>query len=347
VTLAHRCRFALPLLLALAASLAFGSAAFAQVVIPPIAPPKPAVQRNANALIISTGDLNEALNFARQSLAADAKVSFNLFKEDWAAEADAVREQSDDIADAVDDAVAQAQAVFDSDASDGYFAALQSLADAVEEANNQLALIAPASAALRIGNTDLNQAVTWASQGNLPKVHDEFDQFRDEWSLVRNSVRQQAPVLADGVDAATNAVVALVSNPANPNPSQADYYPALQALQQLVANVNTQLAVVAAPVAAPGAPLRIRPGNLGESVDAAQDGDLAEALKEYGEFKSDYLRLQDQVRQRATSAADSIEAAIATADAAFAASPPVQADYVAALEDLQRAVEDANAQLGN
>ena len=60
------------LLAGLVAALSFAPLAFAQVVIPPIAPPKPAVPRAANAIVISTGDLNAALNWANQGAFADA-----------------------------------------------------------------------------------------------------------------------------------------------------------------------------------------------------------------------------------------------------------------------------------
>ncbi len=350
----YRWRIARSLLLSLAAMLALGAGAYAQVVVPPIAPPKPAVARNANALVISTGDLNTALNWVRQSRLEDATTAFNLFKDDWASEGPDIRVQSDEIADAVDKAIAQVQAVLDSDPTpSGYFPAFQSLADAVEEANTQLAQMAPPTAAVRIGSTDLNQAVNWASQGNLAKVHDEFNQFRDEWGLVKDAVREQSAALADTVETATNAVVALVANPANPNPAQPDYYAALQKLQQAVADANAQLATMAsaptapAAPAAPAAPIQIRPGNLGESVDGAHDGDLRTARSEFGQFKNDWSRVKDEVRQRTASLADGVEAAIATAETALGAAAPVQADYVAALEDLQRTVADANAQLGN
>src|SRR5262249_44500261 len=151
-----------------------------------IAPQKPAVQRNPNALVISTGDLNEALNFARQARLDDASASFSLFKDDWAAEAPDVRNQSDAVADSVDAAIARLQSVLDQSPAPGaYAAAFQTLADAVEAANTELNAIAPGVGTLRIGSTDLSQAVNWASQGNLPKAHDEFDQFRDEWGLVK------------------------------------------------------------------------------------------------------------------------------------------------------------------
>src|SRR5262249_9144411 len=159
----------------------------------------------------------------------------------------------------------------------------------------------PAIGTLRIAPTDLGQAVTWASQGNLAKTHDEFDQFRDDWSLVQGAVRQTAPAIADGVDQATAKVTAIVSNSNNPNPSQSEYYPALQALQQTVRDANRQLAQLgAAPAAAPnaGAPVTIRAGNLGQSVNAAGAGDLANAKKEYAEFQDDWGRVSDAVRAR-------------------------------------------------
>src|SRR5712691_4599879 len=100
----------------------------AQVVIPPIAPPKPAVPRAANAIVISTGDLNAALNWARQGAFADASTSFKLFKDDWQTVVDDVRQQSADIAQSVDDAIADVADVIDdqpSPAQSTYFPAIQ------------------------------------------------------------------------------------------------------------------------------------------------------------------------------------------------------------------------------
>src|ERR1700738_5323366 len=71
----------------------------AQPVVPPIAPPKPAVPRAPNAIVISTGDLNSSVNWARQGRLGDATTSFNLFKDDWNVVVDDVRQQSGDIAD--------------------------------------------------------------------------------------------------------------------------------------------------------------------------------------------------------------------------------------------------------
>src|SRR5712691_8395252 len=87
--------------------------ASAQVVIPPIAPPKPIAPRAANAIVISTGDLNAAVNWARQGAIGDAVTSFNLFKDDWQTVIDDVRQQSADIASSVDDAIADVQNVVD------------------------------------------------------------------------------------------------------------------------------------------------------------------------------------------------------------------------------------------
>src|SRR5205814_2212243 len=82
------------------ALLAAASTASAQIV--PIAPPKPAVARNPNAILISTGDLNEAVNWARQGQLDNAITAFNLFKDDWNVVSNDVRGQSDEIADRVD-----------------------------------------------------------------------------------------------------------------------------------------------------------------------------------------------------------------------------------------------------
>jgi hypothetical protein len=329
------------------------SSAFAQPVVPPIAPPKPASARAANAILISTGDLNEAVNWARQSDLTDAVTSFNLFKDDWNVVDDDVRAQSDSIADSVDGAIADLQTVLDAGATPApsvYFPLFQKLASVVEDANVQLGQIAPTTAALKITTTDLAQSVNWASQGNLAKAHDEFGQFQDDWSLVKDAVRQQAAPLADGVEAATANVAAIISNPANPTPAQADYYPALQTLLQVVNDINSQLAQMPAVASAPApstGPIKIRNGNLGESVDWATQGNLPRARSEFSQFQDDWKAVQAAVRQQSPDVADAVEAAINNAQTILAASAPNQTDYFPALQNLQRVVDDANAKLGN
>src|SRR5712691_7200358 len=94
-------------MLALIVPFVFAWVVGGQPVVPPIAPPKPAVPRAANAIVISTGDLNSSVNWARQGRLTDATTSFNLFKDDWNVVDDDVRQQSTDIADQVDAAIAQ------------------------------------------------------------------------------------------------------------------------------------------------------------------------------------------------------------------------------------------------
>src|SRR3981081_3587470 len=150
---------------ALVAPLVFAWVVGAQPVVPPIAPPKPAVPRAANALIISTGDLNSSVNWARQGRLADATTSFNLFKDDWSVVDDDVRGQSVDIADQVDAAIAQVDDVLGQPdapppAQSEYYPAFQNLQQVVEDSNTQLGLIAPPTTALRINPTNLGQSVT-------------------------------------------------------------------------------------------------------------------------------------------------------------------------------------------
>src|SRR5882762_6505346 len=226
---------------ALVVPLVFAWILGAQPVVPPIAPPKPAVPRAANAIVISTGDLNSSVNWARQGRLADATTSFNLFKDDWNVVDDDVRQQAAELADQVDAAIGQVDDVLtnpDAPAPDQaeYYPVLQNLQQVVEEANTQLGLIAPATNALRINPTNLSQAVTWATQANLSRAHDEYGQFRDDWSLVRDAVRQQALGAADMVDDANAQVQAIVADPARPSPDQSEYLPALQHLQQIVAD---------------------------------------------------------------------------------------------------------------
>ena len=197
---------------AIVAPVVFAWIVAAQPVVPPIAPPKPAVARAANALVISTGDLSSS---ARQGRLADATTSFNLFKDDWNVVDDDVRQQSADVADQVDAAIAQVDEVLaNTEALDQaeYYPILQNLQQVVEESNTQLGLIAPATNALRINPTNLGQAVTWATQANLARAHDEYGQFRDDWSLVRDAVRQQALPAADLVDDANTQVQAIVGD---------------------------------------------------------------------------------------------------------------------------------------
>src|SRR5207237_9639259 len=98
----------------------------------------------------------------------------------------------------------------------------------------------PAKAALRVNPTNLGQSVNWASQGNLSRADDEFHQFRDDGRLVRDAVRQQLPTVADGVDAGIANVLGIIANPADVNPPQSAYYPALQSVQQVVGDANAQ-----------------------------------------------------------------------------------------------------------
>src|SRR5437899_511892 len=147
---------------ALVAPLVFAWVVGAQPVVPPIAPPKPAVPRAANAIVISTGDLNSSVNWARQGQLADAATSFNLFKDDWSVVDDDVRQQSTGIADQVDAAIAQVDDILGNpDAADQseFYPVLQNLQQEVEDSNTQLGLIAPATNGLRINPTNLGQAV--------------------------------------------------------------------------------------------------------------------------------------------------------------------------------------------
>jgi hypothetical protein len=337
------------LLAALLAPLFVAALASAQVVIPPIAPPKPAAARSANATTIGIGDLSEGVNFALQGAFGDAKNSFNLFKDDWAAVAGEVERQSTDIADMVMDAIAEVQGIVDETPpppQTRYFPAFRKLADVIEEANSQLALIAPPSSALHIATPDLGQSVVWASQGNLAKAHDEFQQFQDEWSLIKETVRQSLPAGAATIDAATARVQNLIANPANPNPAQSDYFPALQTLQAAVTDANAQLAALA-PQSAPQTqgPLTIRVRNLAEAVDNAGDEDLPGARSEFNQFMNDWSSLASAVRQQRGDVADMIDAAIVRVDTIFASANPPKTEYFPALQELQQVVEDANREL--
>ena len=349
VHLGRRLGWPLALVLALVAPLFVAAVAAAQVVIPPIAPPKPAAPRVANATSIGIGDLSEGVNFAVQGNFDAARTSFNLFKDDWTAVREEVVRQSSDIADMVDDAIAEVQALVDetpAPAQSRYLPVYRKLSDVVEEANQQLALIAPTTGALRIPTPDLGQSVSWASQGNLAKAHDEFEQFQDDWSLIRDTVGQSLPTGAAAIDAATLRVQNLIANPANPNPAQADYFGALQALQQAVVAANAQLATMAPSAGgAPQGALNIRVRDLAEAVESAGADDLARARSEFGQFAEGWATLAGPVRTQRPDLADLVDAAVVQVRLIFGASNPAKTEYLPALQLLQEVVEAANGEL--
>jgi hypothetical protein len=142
-----------------------------------------------------------------------------------------------------------------------------------------------------------------------------------------------------------------VSNPANLTPAQEQYFPALQNLQQIVLDTNAQLASMApattAPVPPAAGPIKIRTGNLGESVDGAGNDNLSTARSEFRQFQDDWKSVADAVRGQQTDVADRVETAIAAVQTIFGASAPAKEEYFPALQNLQQVVEDANKQLGN
>jgi hypothetical protein len=344
----HAAVAAVSLLGALVAPLLLVAVTSAQV-IPPIAPPKPAVVRNPNATSIGTGDLAEALNFAVQGKLGEATSSFTRFKDDWKAVADEVRRQSPDLADTVEAAIADVQDLVGAappPSQSTYAPVFRKLSDVVEETNQRLGELAPRTNALRIPTPDLTQAADWARQGNLARTHDEFNQFGDEWNLIKDAVRQQLPAGASAIDAAAERSRLLVANPANPNPEQTEYFPALQNLLQLVTDANTQLASMAPAEAAPPAgPIAIRLNDLNEAVDWAGNENLPSARSEFGQFQTVWASVAANVRRQQAPIADRIEEAIARVDAILAAAAPAKIDYFPALQDLQAVVEDANTQL--
>jgi hypothetical protein len=91
----------------------------------------------------------------------------------------------------------------------------------------------------------------------------------------------------------------------------------------------------------------IRPGNLGESVDWAGQGNLASARSEFGQFQEDWASVKVAVRQKSPDIADQVEAAIARVQTIVAASAPAKEQYFPAFQDLQQVVEDANKSLAN
>jgi hypothetical protein len=340
---------AVSFLAALVAPLLVLAVASAQVVVPPIAPPKPAVVRNPNATNIGQGDLSEALNFAVQGKLSDATTSFKLFLDDWNAVKSEVRRQSATLATTVEDAIADVQDVVVADpppATSAYVPLFRKLADVVEETNVQLGLLAPVTNAVQIPMPDLTQSVDWGRQGNLAKAHDEFDQFSDDWSLLKDAVHTLAPAGADAVDGARLRVSALISNPANLNPAQTEYYPALQALLQAVTDTNTLLAGGAPVAPAPtGVAMTIPSGDLDEAVDAAANDNQARARSEFAQFQAGWASVSGVVMKQQPDVAADVEDAIAHVSTIFGASTAAKVDYFPALQELQNVVVAANTKL--
>jgi hypothetical protein len=88
---------------------------------------------------------------------------------------------------------------------------------------------------------NLDQAVNWARQSELPKAHGELQEFMDDWDSVQIAVRQRSPGAADAIAAAVADARQVLLNPSGPAPSQAAYVATLERLQRTVREQQSRL----------------------------------------------------------------------------------------------------------
>jgi hypothetical protein len=219
---------------------------------------------------------------------------------------------------------------------------------------------------LAIGTSHLGEAVEAAQDGKLDEAVPNFQAFGTIWNLAKADVTRQAPVQAQAVQTAFDQANALLGDPKQPSPPQAQYYPALQALQRAVRTANTAVAgggapaaggavaatgAAAAPVAAAAASAAPAPQiparDLGQAVDYASKSDLANARKEFGEFDESWQQIEDDVKAASPAAYASVDDALDDVADLFgdATKTPAQSAYYPALQKLQKAVMDANTTL--
>jgi hypothetical protein len=96
-------------------------------------------------------------------------------------------------------------------------------------------------------------------------------------------------------------------------------------------------------------PPQISPGNLGEAVDWASKGDLANMRKEFGQFQGDWSKVSAAWHTANPSTANSIDAAMAQLNSVIgdASQSPPQSQYQPLIVSLQKLVLDANAAAGH
>jgi len=202
-----------------------------------------------------------------------------------------------------------------------------------------------------IGTTHLSDAIEAATSGNFAQTSELFSQFKVIWLAARGklSTELEDPVQT-AVDEATNALTPVNGQP----PDQSQYVPALRSLLRAVRSANSTYArgggqaavapAVAATTAVVAGPV-IKANNLGEAVDWATRGDLANTRKEFDEFQDDWSKVSDAWHAADDKTADGIDAAIAQLQALIgdASQTPAQAQYQPAIQNVQRLVQDANA----
>jgi hypothetical protein len=200
-----------------------------------------------------------------------------------------------------------------------------------------------------IGTLHLADAVDAAKTGDLGDATDGFAAFRVIWAAAKPKVTAQSAALAQSVQTAVDQVSALAGTSSGP----AQVYPALQNLLRVVRGANaTLLSGGAAPTTPAGVPSQgatagpaIKANNLGEAVDWATKGDLANTRKEFGEFQDDWSKVSDAWHAANPATANAIDAAIAQLQAVIGdtSQSPAQSQYQPLIQTLQKAVQDANS----
>jgi hypothetical protein len=206
----------------------------------------------------------------------------------------------------------------------------------------------PARAALGstepIGTLHLADAVGAAKTGDLDGATDGFAAFRVIWSAAKPKVTGQSASVAQSVQTAVDQVSALAGTSSGP----AQVYPALQNLLKVVRSANATLESGGPAVAvtttgrAPGP--TIKSNNLGEAVDWANKGDLANTRKEFNEFQDDWSKVSGAWHATNPTVANAIDDAISQLQAVIGDSSqsPAQSQYQPLAESLLKAVQDAN-----
>jgi hypothetical protein len=96
-----------------------------------------------------------------------------------------------------------------------------------------------------------------------------------------------------------------------------------------------------------GARPNIKTGNLGEAVDWAGKGDLANTRKEFGEFLDNWGDVSDAWHAANPVSANAIDSAIAQLKGVIGdtSQAPAQSQYQPLAQNLLKAVQDANSQV--
>ena len=201
-----------------------------------------------------------------------------------------------------------------------------------------------------IGTTHLADAVEAADAKDLADSIELFKGFNVLWAAAKPKVQAQSAPLAQTVQTAVDQVNALIGDPNAPAASQSQYAAALADLLKTVKSANFAIAhgnAQAGVAGSPGAAAlpAIRAGNLGQAVDAATSGDLANTRKEFGEFQDDWGRVSDAWHAGNASVASGIDAAITQLKGVIGdtSQSPAQAQYQPIIQNLQKLVQDANA----